>query len=146
MADCTSSNDNKIFTKVVASVEVNYHVSIDLSNVVDVSQDRLAHHVITEHIEVNIFHEGFFWILVDGFQLLPYGVFFHFKVEVVIDAVAKHIAHDFNSGWHTIREAQSMVKRMLARCVGIELGAAVFYLYFKLASGAFCCTFKVKVL
>jgi len=33
-------------------VEVYNHVPIDLTNVVDITEDRLTHHVLSEHIEV----------------------------------------------------------------------------------------------
>lgn len=78
MVDCTSSHYDDILTEVVSAVEVCNHVAIDLPNVVNVTEDGLAHHVVSKYIEVDILHESFLWVLVCRLKLLPDGVFFHF--------------------------------------------------------------------
>ena len=47
-------------------MEVHHHIAIDLSNVVNVTKDGLPHHVISEDIEVDIFHQSLFWVLIRG--------------------------------------------------------------------------------
>lgn len=67
MRDISSTNNNHIFAEIVSFVEINDHVAVDLSYVVNVSEDRLAHHVFSVDVVINIFHEGLFGILISGF-------------------------------------------------------------------------------
>lgn len=73
-------------------MEVCNHFSVDLADVVDVTQNRLSHHVISEAIEIDVFHQCFFWVLIDSFQFLPDGVFFKFQVIAIVDTIAKHVS------------------------------------------------------
>ena len=104
MVDCSSSHDDDILTEVVSVVEVCHHVAIYLSNVVNVTEDGLAHHVVSVNIEVDILHEGFLRVLVSRLKLLPDRVFFHFEVEVIVYAIAKHVSEDFYRLVQTIWE------------------------------------------
>ena len=72
-------------------MEVHHHIAIDLSNVVNVSKDGLAHHVVSEAVEVNIFHQSLFRVLICCLELLPNSVFFHLEVIIVVNAVAEHV-------------------------------------------------------
>jgi hypothetical protein len=84
MLNFTSTYYDNILSVIVASVKIYNHVPIDRSNVVNISQNRLSHHVFSVNVVVNIFHKGFFRVLVSSLQLLPDCVFFHFKVIVII--------------------------------------------------------------
>jgi len=75
MLDCSRAYNDHVFTKVIASVEVSDHVSVNLPDVVDVSENWLAHHVISVAVKVHVFHQGFFRVLVSCFELLPDSVF-----------------------------------------------------------------------
>lgn len=77
MFDVSWSDYHDIFSKVIGSMEVNNHVSLDLIDVVNVSKDRLAHHMLSVDVVVDIFHEGLHHIFVCGFKFLPDGVLFH---------------------------------------------------------------------
>lgn len=48
--------DDDVLAKERALVEVCDHVASDVANVIDVAKNRLSHHVIPEHVEVNVFH------------------------------------------------------------------------------------------
>ncbi len=77
-------------------MEVCDHLSVDLADVVYVTQNWLSHHVISEAVEIDVFHKCFFWVLIHGFQFLPNGVFFKFQMIAIVDTVAKHVSKDFN--------------------------------------------------
>ena len=64
MIDIAGAYHYHVLAKVVALVEVDDHFAVDLSNVVDVAEDRLTHHVISEDIEVDVLHESLFRVLV----------------------------------------------------------------------------------
>jgi len=92
----TGSNDHHVLTKVVSGVEVDDHVPVDGPDVVDVSKNRLSHHVLSVHVVVNIFHESFLGVLVSSFELLPDGVLLHLEVVVVVDTVGQHVAENLS--------------------------------------------------
>ena len=71
MGDSAGTADHDILTEIVALMEVSDHLSVNFTDVVDVSEDGLSHHMIPVDIEVDIFHQSFLWVLVDGFKLLP---------------------------------------------------------------------------
>ena len=75
MLDCSRAYNDHVFTKIIASVEVSDHFAVNLPDVVDVSENRLAHHVISVAIKVHVFHQGFFRVLISCFELLPDSVF-----------------------------------------------------------------------
>ena len=72
-------------------MEVSDHVAIDHSDVIDVTEDGLAHHVVAIDVKVDVLHQGFFWILIRCLKLLPDSVFFHLQVIIVVHAVAEHV-------------------------------------------------------
>jgi hypothetical protein len=90
-------------------MEVSDHIAIDLANVINVTKDRLTHHMVSITVEIDVFHQCFLGVLINGFQLLPDCVFLQFEVIAIINTVAEHVAQDFNRGWHTFRETQCMV-------------------------------------
>lgn len=73
-------------------MEVCNHLSVDLADVVNVAQNWLSHHVISEAVEIDVFHKCFFRVLIDSFQFLPNGVFFKFEVIPIVDTIAKHVS------------------------------------------------------
>lgn len=146
MVDCTGSHDDDILTEVVSAVEVCHHVAIDLPNVVNVTEDWLAHHVVPEYIEVDIFHESFLWVLISRLKLLPDGVFLHLQVEVIVYAVAKHVAEDLDGLVQTIRETQCMIKCMFAARVCIQLCASILDFNLELTAGSVSRSLEVQML
>lgn len=78
MFDSSRSYDNDIFAIIVSSMEVYNHFPVDLSDVVYISQNRLAHHMLTIDVEVHVFHQSFLGILINRLQFLPYCVLLHF--------------------------------------------------------------------
>ena len=96
MIDGACSHNDDILTEIVPAVEVCHHVAIDLADVVNVTEDRLAHHVVSEDVEVDVLHQGLLGVLVGRLKLLPDRVFFHLEVEVVVHAVAEHVAEDLH--------------------------------------------------
>ena len=83
MFNGSGTNDNNIFTEVISSMEVINHLSIDLPNVINISKNRLAHHMVTIDVEVDILHQSLFRILVYSLQFLPDCIFFHLKMPIV---------------------------------------------------------------
>lgn len=94
--DVTSAHDDHILAVIVSRVVINHHVSVDLPNVVNISQDGLAHHMVPENVIVNVLHQCFLTVLVHALKLLPNGVLFHLEVVVIIDRVAEHVTEDLD--------------------------------------------------
>ena len=46
-------------------MEVNYHLTIDLADIIDVPKNWLAHHMLPVDVEVYVFHEGFLRVLIN---------------------------------------------------------------------------------
>lgn len=78
MANSTSADNDNIFTEVIGLMEVDDHISIDLIDVINISQNWLTHHVLSVNVVVYIFHKSLHVIIVSGFKLLPNGVLLHF--------------------------------------------------------------------
>lgn len=78
MGYISSSNDDHVLTEVVGCMEIDNHIAGDLPDVINVSEDRLAHHVLSINIVVHVFHQSFFRVLVSCFKLLPDSVLLHF--------------------------------------------------------------------
>ena len=96
MVNVTGTNDYHVLTEVVALMEVCDHVASDLTDVVDVAKNGLAHHVVFEHIEVDVLHEGLLGVLIRRLQLLPDRVLLELQQPVVVDTVTEHVAHDLD--------------------------------------------------
>lgn len=56
MANSTSADNDNIFTEVIGLMEVDDHISIDLIDVINISQNWLSHHVLSVNVIVYIFH------------------------------------------------------------------------------------------
>ena len=96
MANTTGTYNNHVLTEVVGLEEINDHIAVDLIYVINVTKDGLAHHVLSENIEVDIFHQGLHMIVIGCLQLLPDSFLLHLKVVVVVIGVADHIAENLN--------------------------------------------------
>ena len=72
-------------------MEVNDHIAINLANIVDITKDRLAHHVLSVDVKVDILHKRFLRVLICRFQLLPDRVLLQLKMIIVIDTIAQHV-------------------------------------------------------
>ena len=95
-------------------MEVCDHLPVDLPDVVDVAEDRLAHHVVAIAIEVDILHESLLGVLVGRLKLLPDCVLLHLEVIAIVDAVAEHVAEDLHRLRDAVWEAEGVVERVLA--------------------------------
>lgn len=60
MIDSTCAHNDHIFTEIVGCVEIDNHFTIYLSNVIDVTEDWLSHHMLTVNVKIHIFHESLF--------------------------------------------------------------------------------------
>ena len=96
MINVSRTDDHDILSEVVGSMEVNYHVSLNLIDVVDVSQDGLAHHMFSIDVIVDVLHKGLHHVFVRGFQFLPDRILFHLEVVIIVVGVAKHISKDLH--------------------------------------------------
>lgn len=56
MLDFTCAYYYYVLAKVVPSVEINNHVAVYRPDIIDITQNRLAHHVLPVDIVVHIFH------------------------------------------------------------------------------------------
>ena len=84
MLNRTCSDDHHIFAEVHPLVILNNHLTIDPTNVFNLSENWQAHHVVSVHVEVNVFHQGLKVIVVRRMQFLEDGIFLHFNVIMVI--------------------------------------------------------------
>jgi len=64
MADGTSTNNDHVLTEVVGLIEIDNHVTVDLIDVIDVSEDGLAHHVLSEDVIVDVLHQSLHVIVI----------------------------------------------------------------------------------
>ena len=96
MRDSTCAHDNHVFTIVVCLVELDNHVASDLVDVIDVTKNGLAHHVLTEDVVVNILHKCLHHVLVGGLKLLPDGVLLKLNMMLIIVRVTDHVSKDLN--------------------------------------------------
>lgn len=96
MADGTSTNNYHVLTEVVGLIEIDNHVTVDLIDVIDVSEDGLAHHVLSEDVIVDVLHQSLHVIVIGRLQFLPDGVLLHLEVIVIIVGVADHVSEDLN--------------------------------------------------
>lgn len=146
VVDIASADHYDVLSEVVALVEVNDHFTIDLADVVDITEDWLTHHMLAVAIEVDVLHERFLRILVCCLQLLPDGVFLKLEVIVVINTVTEHISENLNGLGDLLREAESVIKGVFARSVSVQLRASVLDFDLQLAPRTVSRTFKVQVL
>ena len=146
MIDISSSYNDHIFAKVVSLVEVNNHIAVNLVNVVNVTKDRLAHHVLTIDVIVDVLHEGFHLIIIGCFQFLPYGILFHLQVIGVIVGVAEHISQDLDRFGNVVLEGKDVIESVLSGGIGIELSAHIFDLFLKLSAGSALGALKMQML
>lgn len=65
----TSAYNHNVLTEIVCSVEVNNHFPVDLPDVINISKNRLAHHMIPIAVVVHILHQSFLRVLVNSLQL-----------------------------------------------------------------------------
>ena len=78
-------NNHHVLAEVVCRVKVDNHVTINRPDVINIAKDRLAHHMLSEDVVVDIFHKCLFRVLVSFLKLLPNCVFFHLQVVVIVD-------------------------------------------------------------
>lgn len=55
----TSAHNDHVVTEVVGVLEVDNVVAVDLADVVHVTEDGLAHHVLSVNVIVDVLHQGF---------------------------------------------------------------------------------------
>lgn len=94
MAHTTSTDNADVFSEIVSLEEVNDHIAVDLIDVIDVTKDGLAHHVLSENVIIDVLHQSFHVVVIGSFQLLPDGVFLHLEVIVVVVRVTDHVTED----------------------------------------------------
>lgn len=122
------ADDDHVLAKVHPLMVVDNHLPVDLVDVVDLAEDRQAHHVVPVDVEVHVFHEGLEVVVVCRVQLLEDRVLLHLDVVVVILRVAKHVAEDVDRVRHVILEGEHMVQGELATRVCIQLVAFILNL------------------
>lgn len=101
--------------------------------------------MIIVHIKIYILHECFKVIIICGLEFLPNSVFFCFNVELLILAIAEHIAKHINCVWHVVLKSKHMIECKFPWGVGIKLVAPVFDFSLKLISWPPGSAFKVQV-
>jgi hypothetical protein len=84
----TSPNYYHIVSEVVASVEIDNHVTSNAVNIVDVTKNRLAHHMLSVNVVVYIFHKSLHKVLIGSFKFLPNGFLFILQMILVIDGMS----------------------------------------------------------
>ena len=146
VSDGACTHDDHIFAEIVSLMVVDNHVTRDLTDIINVAENGLSHHVLSEDVIVDVLHECLLWVLVHSFEFLPYCVFFQLDVVAVICAVAEHISHDLNGTRYSIREAESMVHGVLTACVSIELSSSVLNFHFELPARAIGSALEMQVL
>lgn len=60
VADGASSYNNHVVSEIIGVLKVDDHVSVDLADVIDVSEDGLTHHVFSVNVIVDVFHQSLF--------------------------------------------------------------------------------------
>lgn len=108
--DIASANNSHIFTEVHSLVKAHNHFTCDLVDVVDLSQNRQAHHVIFVDVKVYVLHQGFKVVIVCGLQLLPNSILLCLHMKLLVLAVAKHIAQHIDCVRHIVLKREHMIQ------------------------------------
>ena len=94
MINGASAYDDDFITSVVSSVVVLDQASIDVLKVIVVTANRLAHHMISEGVEVASLKSGGLEILIQGIVFRSLLALYELKLsginEGVLNAVTKH--------------------------------------------------------
>lgn len=64
MINSTCPNNNDVLSEVVGLVEIHHHVTLDLIDIINISEDGLSHHVLPKYIVVHVFHKCFHVVIV----------------------------------------------------------------------------------
>lgn len=146
VVDVSSSDNNHVLSKVIGLMKVDDHVSIDLMNVVNISKNRLSHHMFSVDVIVDILHQGFHVIIVGCKELLPDSFLLIFKSVLIIGRVAEHISKNLDRLADTFFEGEHVIKGVLSRSISVQLESQILYLLLKGFSGSVLCAFEVQVL
>jgi hypothetical protein len=84
MVYVSSAHNDYVLSEVVPLMEVNHHVPVDLVDVVYVSQNGLAHHVLSVDVVIHVLHERLHEVFVGCQELLPDGLLLVLQVVVVV--------------------------------------------------------------
>jgi len=79
------ADNNHVLAEVIRRMEVDDHIPRNTVDVVNITQDWLAHHVLSVNVVVDVFHECFFRVLVHLLKLCPNSVFLSLVVLVIVD-------------------------------------------------------------
>ena len=97
MIDVTSTNNNDVITEVVGGVEVAKVVSRNLLDIVTVSLNGLAHHVLSVNIEMAVLNGSFKVAVVVVFVLLSNLLLHELELIGVESAVSDDISKNLDS-------------------------------------------------
>jgi hypothetical protein len=56
MVNIACSDNDHILAEVVSVSEVQNHITVDLINVIWITENRLAHHMLSEDVVVHVLH------------------------------------------------------------------------------------------
>ena len=56
VSDGACTHDDDILAEIISLVVVDNHIARDLTDVVDVAENGLSHHVLSEDVKVDVFH------------------------------------------------------------------------------------------
>jgi hypothetical protein len=92
MVDVTSTNDNDVIAEVVGGVELSQVISSEGMEDVSVSLLGLAHHVLSEDVEMGVLNGGLEVSVVVVFMLLAYFLLHKLEFVFIQDAVGDGVA------------------------------------------------------
>ena len=133
--DGTSTNDNDVITAVVVSLEGTEHVSVEVLEVVRITADRLAHHVVTEGVVVAGFEGGGPRVLVQGVVLLGLLLLGHLELSGVESGVGNGVTKKGNSTTDVTLEAGHVKAGHLTLGGGRDAGTHALTLFSELSLG-----------
>jgi len=88
MVDVTSTNNNDVVTEVVSGVEITKVISWNSLDVIAVSLDGLAHHVLSVNVEMAVLKSSFHIAVVVVIMLLSNFLFNEFKLVGIESATS----------------------------------------------------------
>lgn len=136
MIDVASTNYNDVITEVVGGMEVAKVINSDLLNVIAVSFNGLAHHVLSVNIEMTVFKGSLHIAVVVVFVFLSNLLLNELKFVGAKSAIGDNISKKLDGLANVTLEDLKRYLRVLSVSSACETTAHVFYGLSNVALGA----------
>lgn len=126
MVDVASTNNNNVITEVVSCVEIAEVISRDVLEVVTVTLDGLAHHVLSVYVKMTVLKSGFHIAVVVVLVLLSNFFLNEFELVGIEGAACNEVTKELNSLGNITLEYLKVDLCVLSVGLAGEAGTHVF--------------------